>query len=104
MTFLAIVHSPVLRPGARLCIADLAQSVEKPPEPLSRGADVSLRFGTCCPDLAVGAVDTCDAQTEEAVLRVAESRWAIRRSHSGEIAIPGLKAESWFVVDRVSQA
>ncbi len=98
MSFLAIVHAPALRRGARLCIADLAQTLGRPPVAMSDGAEISLRFGTCCPDLASGAIVGCDAGRDEAVLTVDDATWTIRRSRVGGIGVPGLVAEDWFVV------
>ena len=102
MAFLAIVHSPELRLGARLCISDLAQTTERAPKPLSPGAPIDLRFGTCSPDLRSGSIGLCDISVEEAVLRVADADWHIRRSHQGGVCAPGLVADDWFVVEGLS--
>ena len=99
MTFLAIVHAPTLRAGARVCICDLDQTVERLPTSISSGAAVSLRFGACCPDLACGSISEYDAQADRAVLRIAESEVTIQRSRRGGVGCPGLIAEDWFVVD-----
>ena len=99
MTFLAIVHAPVLRPGARLCICDLEQSFDHAPTSITAGDEIMLRFGTCCPDLADGAIGFCDAEPDEAVLRVADSAWTIRRATTRAVELPGLITEDWFVVD-----
>ena len=66
---------------------------------IAAGDEIALRFGTCCPDLADGAIGFCDAYPDEAVLRVAESAWTIRRSTIPGVDLPGLVAEDWFVVD-----
>ena len=100
MTFLAIVHAPALRPGARLSIADLAQTLEGPPARLAPGAKLDLRFGTCCPNLACGAILGCNATADEAVLGIAGFDYTIRRCRKhGGVEIPGLVAEDWFVID-----
>ena len=99
MAFLAIVHAPELRIGARLCISDLEQTVDQGPSPVAPGVEIDLRFGTCCPDLVYGAIGLCDTSSEEAVLRVADSDWHIRRSSKGGVRTPGLVADDWFVVE-----
>ena len=99
MAFLAIVHAPALRLGARLCISDLEQTADKPPASIAPGAQIDLRFGTCCPDLLSGAIGLCDTASEEAVLRVADADWHIRRSNDGGVRAPGLVADDWFVVE-----
>ena len=96
MSFLAIVHAPALRRGARVCIADLAQTLDHAPVAITSGAEILLRFGTCCPDLASGAIAECDR--DEAVLTVDQATWTIRRSPVGGVSVPGLVAEDWFVV------
>ena len=99
MAFLAIVHAPMLRLGARLCISDLAQTPDRAPMPIAPGAEIDLRFGTCCPDRMSGAIGLCDTSSEEAVLRVADADWHIRRSGKGGVRAPGLVADDWFVVE-----
>ncbi len=98
MTYLAIVHAPALRPGARICISDLAQTTDQPPAPIAPGAEIALRFGTCCPDLVRGAIALCDSQAEQAILRIEKADWTIRRSHAGGVHTPGMVADDWFVV------
>ena len=97
--FQAIVHAPALRPGARLCLSDLAQTPSTPPAHLAAGDDVALRFGACCPDHGNGAIESLEA--DSATLRVAAARWRLHRCPtSGGIDVPGLVAEDWFVVER----
>ena len=98
MAFLAIVHAPALRSGARLCISDLTQTADKPPTPIAPGAEIDLRFGTCCPDSKAGAIGLCDTDSEEAVLRVGNEDWHIRRARAGGVRTPGIIADDWFVV------
>ncbi len=100
MSFMAIVHAPALRSGARICICDLDQTIDEPPSELVIGSEVALRFGTCCPSLASGAIQACDLGADEAVLRIADADWTIRRSHEGGVNVAGLVAEDWFVVGR----
>ena len=98
--FQAIVHAPALRPGARLCLSDLAQTPTIPPVRPAVGDSVALRFGACCPDHGSGAITEIEA--DSATLRVAEARWRLHRCPmKGGIDVPGLVAEDWFVVDRV---
>ena len=99
--FQAIVHAPALRPGARLCLSDLAQTPTTPPARLSAGAGVALRYGACCPDHGSGAITAIDS--DSATLHVADTRWRLHRcpAHGG-VDLPGLVSEDWFVVDRAS--
>ncbi len=97
--FQAIVHAPALRPGARLCLSDLAQTVTTPPARLVAGVGVTLRFGTCCPDHGSGAITALEA--DSATLRVADTRWRLHRCPArAGIDLPGMISEDWFVVDR----
>ena len=98
MGFVAIVHAPSLRSGARLCISDLEQTPDQPPHGLAPGSQVQLRFGTCCASLDCGAISTLDV--DEAVLRTSEADWTIRRSGRGGVDVPGLMADDWIVVAR----
>ena len=97
MSFVAIVHAPALRSGARLCISDLEQTPDQPPHGLSAGATVELRYGTCCPSLACAAISA--REDDKAVLRTAEADWTIRLSGGG-VNVPGLMADDWIVVGR----
>lgn len=93
----AIVHAPKLRPGARLCLSNLAQTPTTLPTRLAPGDAVALRFGVCCPDHGSGAITALEA--ESATLQVAGRQWRMVRcpARSG-IDLPGLIAEDWFVV------
>lgn len=98
MVFQAIVHAPMLRPGARLCFSDLAQTSIKPPTCLMVGDSVVIRYGACCPDHGTGAITSLEADL--ATLRVAQAQWRLRRCPMrGGIDVPGLVGEDWFVVD-----
>lgn len=98
MTFQAIVFAPVLRPEARLCIADLEQTASTPPRRISVGSHVDFRFGTCCPTLAEGTITDFVASSETAVLIVHGAAWTIRRcpQRTG-VTVPGMISENWFV-------
>ena len=97
--FQAIVHAPALRPGARLCLSDLAQGPGSPPGHLTAGVAVTLRFGVCCPTLGSGAI--VERRADIATLRVAGARWRLHRCPArGGIDAAGLVAEDWFVMDR----
>ena len=98
MSFVAIVHAPALRFGARLCISDCDQTPEQPPAGIAVGSEIVLRYGTCCPALACGAISARDL--DEAVLHTADADWTIRRSERGGVDVPGLVADDWFVVAR----
>ena len=98
MSFMAIVHAPALRSGARLCISDLDQAPGQPPHGLAAGSTIELRYGTCRPALACAAISARD--DDEAVLRTAEADWTIRRSDSGGVDVPGLMADDWIVIGR----
>ncbi len=98
--FQAIVHAPKLRPGARLCLSDLAQTPTSPPARLAAGDGVALRFGACCPDHGSGAITSREA--DNATLRVADTRWRLHRCPAqGGVDLPGMISEDWFVIDGV---
>jgi hypothetical protein len=98
MSFQAIVHAPALRQGARLNIADLDQSKTLGPKRIGLGAEVELRFGVCCPDLARAIVVDYTPQPESAVIAVAGEEITIcHRSADAGVSQPGLESETWFV-------
>ena len=97
--FQAIVHAPALRPGARLCLSDLAQTSGSTPTRLAAGDAVALRYGVCCPDHGSGAIT--EVRADIATLRVAGAHWRLHRCPSGGgVDVPGLVAEDWFVMAR----
>ena len=98
MTFQAIVHAPGLRHGARLNIADLDQSETRGPKRIGLGAEVELRFGVCCPDLARAIVVDYTPLPESAVIAVAGEEVTICH-RAGDVGVlqPGLESETWFV-------
>ncbi len=98
MSFVAIVHAPAMRSGARLCISDNDQTADHPPHGLAAGSTIELRYGTCRPLLACAAISAREA--DEAVLQTAEADWTIRRSQDGGVDVPGLMADDWIVVAR----
>ncbi len=98
MTFQAIVFAPFLRKGARLCIADLEQTVTTPPKRISIKSNVNLRFGTCCPTLAAGTITDFVESAETAVLTVEGRGWNLKRCpQKSGVSIPGMISENWFV-------
>lgn len=98
MTFQAIVHAPVLRHGARLNIADLEQSDAQGPKRIGLGAEMALRFGVCCPDLARAIVVDYAPLPETAVIAVdGEEITICHRAGHEAVSEPGLRSESWFV-------
>ena len=98
MTFQAIVHAPDLRAGARLNIADLEQSASQGPKRIGLGAELDLRFGVCCPDLARAVVVDYVPLPETAVIAVGTQEVTICHpaGHAGSLR-PGLRSEIWFV-------
>ena len=97
----AIVHAPALRAGARLCLSDLRQTLVARPRRPQAGDTLSLRFGVCCPALGAGIFTAIEDRM--ATVQIADARWRLGRCPSdGGIEIPGLTAEDWFVVGRIS--
>jgi hypothetical protein len=99
MRFEAIVHAPSLRAGVRLNIAASDQRPHVPPISLRVGADVRLRFGVCCPDLAKGQIVQASEHPRSVVIEIGGRRWTLLRHDEGGVTTPGLISESWYVAD-----
>ena len=99
MSFQALTGAPRLCEGVRLNIMATPQRAGAAPERLAAGADVTLRFGHCCPLIREGRILAADAA--RAVLVLDGDEWTLEQGESG-VTIPGIVSEDWFVRSRAA--
>ena len=99
MLFQALTDAPMLREGVTLNFMAIPQADGATPARIAAGAQVTLRFGHCCPTIKEGRITAASADT--AVLSIEGAVWALEPRTSG-VAVPGIVSEDWVVTHRAA--